>query len=138
MYTVSQYFCEHTLSFAGARLFESFVCALVAQYWLSAEPDFGAQGVFLESRFDDFVEYPNDTSTWTITMDDLVAKGVKVCGALDMLSRQTEAHHTVYQGRCRIRLCLGNSSFADCNTGVGAFRRDRPMVENRIMFEAGS
>lgn len=48
------------------------------EYWIEAEPDFGEQAVFLENRFDEGVEDPNDSTTWTVQMADLVAKGVEV------------------------------------------------------------
>ncbi|CAM9730374.1 unnamed protein product [Ectocarpus sp. 8 AP-2014] len=48
------------------------------EYWIAAEPEFGEQAVFLEDRFDEGVEDPNDPTTWSVQMADLVAKGVEV------------------------------------------------------------
>lgn len=48
------------------------------EYWIAAEPDFGEQAVFLENRFDEGVEDPNDPTTWSVQMADLVVKGVEV------------------------------------------------------------
>lgn len=48
------------------------------EYWIEVEPDFGEQAVFLEDRFDAGVEDPNDSTTWSVQMADLVAKGVQV------------------------------------------------------------
>lgn len=48
------------------------------EYWIAVEPDFGEQAVFLEDRFDEGVEDPNDATTWSVQMADLVAKGVEV------------------------------------------------------------
>ncbi|CAM9912441.1 unnamed protein product [Ascophyllum nodosum] len=50
------------------------------EYWIAAEPSFGKQAVFLEDRFyeDGTTEDSNDASTWSITMDDLIAKGVNI------------------------------------------------------------
>lgn len=48
------------------------------EYWIAAEPDFGEQAVFLEDRFDEGVEDPDDPTTWSVQMADLVAKGVEV------------------------------------------------------------
>lgn len=51
---------------------------LMLQYWISAEPRFGEQGVFLDERFDDGIEDPNDTSTWSVQMSDLIDMGVRI------------------------------------------------------------
>ncbi len=49
-------------------------------YWIANEPAFAKQAVWLDARWDDgpggFDE--NDPATWTPTMDELVAQGVKI------------------------------------------------------------
>lgn len=49
------------------------------EYWIAEEPRYGRQAVFLEDRFyNDETQDSNDPDTWSITMDELVAKGVKI------------------------------------------------------------
>jgi glycerophosphoryl diester phosphodiesterase len=48
-------------------------------YWVENEPDFGAQAVFLDDRYDDDPAIdPNDPETWSPTMEELAADGVQI------------------------------------------------------------
>ncbi len=62
---------------AGAVFAQSFNLDDV-RYWLANEPEFGAQGVYLDDRYDTNGLDPNDPDTWSPTMDELVADGVKI------------------------------------------------------------
>lgn len=48
------------------------------KYWIENEPEFGRQGVYLDGRYDDSTYNPTDSSTWSPTMEELVADGVKI------------------------------------------------------------
>ncbi|WP_026958318.1 glycerophosphodiester phosphodiesterase family protein [Aliagarivorans taiwanensis] len=48
------------------------------QYWIGAEPEFGNQAVYLDGRYSDPAFDPSDSSSWTPSMDQLVADGVKI------------------------------------------------------------
>ena len=50
------------------------------EYSIAEELKYGRQAVFLEDRFynDETQEDSNDPDTWSITMDELVDKGVKI------------------------------------------------------------
>ncbi len=47
-------------------------------YWLDAEPEFGAQAVFLDGRYGDPAFDHTDPSTWVPSMDELVDMGVNI------------------------------------------------------------
>lgn len=48
------------------------------KYWISQDPEFGMQAVYLDGRYDDPNFNPTDSSTWSPSMDELVADNVKV------------------------------------------------------------
>lgn len=48
------------------------------EYWIANEPRFGRQSVFLDDRYSNADFDFRDPSTWTPTMQQLVAKGVKI------------------------------------------------------------
>jgi glycerophosphoryl diester phosphodiesterase len=48
------------------------------RYWIESEPEFGAQAVYLDDRYDDLGFDHTDPSTWSPTMAELVAQGVKI------------------------------------------------------------
>lgn len=49
------------------------------RYWIENEPEFGAQAVYLDDRYDTLEGFdPNDPQTFSPTMDQLVADGVKI------------------------------------------------------------
>ena len=48
-------------------------------YWIANEPAFGNQAVYLDDRYDTLEGFdPNDPQTFSPTMDELVADGVKI------------------------------------------------------------
>jgi glycerophosphoryl diester phosphodiesterase len=48
-------------------------------YWIANEPTFGNQAVYLDDRYDTLDGFdPNDPQTFSPTMDELVAEGVKI------------------------------------------------------------
>jgi len=47
-------------------------------YWLNNEPEFGQQGVYLDGRYDEPGFDHRNSSTWSPTMDELAAQGVKI------------------------------------------------------------
>ncbi|MCJ7499894.1 glycerophosphodiester phosphodiesterase [bacterium] len=48
------------------------------EYWIHAEPEFGAQAVFLDGRYEDPAFDQTDPTTWDPSMDELVDKGVNI------------------------------------------------------------
>ena len=46
-------------------------------YWIANDPEFGNQAVYLDDRYGSGLN-PNDPQTWSPTMDELVAQGVKI------------------------------------------------------------
>ncbi|MCV2885085.1 glycerophosphodiester phosphodiesterase family protein [Aestuariibacter sp. AA17] len=48
------------------------------KYWIANEPEFGRQAVYLDGRYDEATFNPNDASTWSPTMEELVADGVNI------------------------------------------------------------
>lgn len=48
------------------------------RYWIGTEPAFGNQAVYLDDRYDDPAFDVADPSTWSPSMDELVAAGVKI------------------------------------------------------------
>ncbi|RJG48201.1 glycerophosphodiester phosphodiesterase family protein [Motilimonas pumila] len=48
------------------------------KYWITANPDFAKQAVFLDGRYDDPAFNPHDPTSWSPTMDELVNDGIKV------------------------------------------------------------
>lgn len=48
------------------------------EYWIEHEPRFGKQAVFLDGRYDNAGFDHRDSTTWTPSMDELVADGVKI------------------------------------------------------------
>lgn len=48
------------------------------RYWIANEPAFGNQAVYLDDRYDTAGFDPNDPQTFSPTMDELVADGVKI------------------------------------------------------------
>lgn len=48
------------------------------RYWINKEPDFGKQGVYLDSRYRDSSFDINDESSWSPTMDEMVSDGVNI------------------------------------------------------------
>ncbi len=56
---------------------QSFNVADVS-YWIQHEPAFGAQAVFLDGRYDDPAFDHTDPETWSPSMEQLVAQGVKI------------------------------------------------------------
>lgn len=49
-------------------------------YWVKTEPDFAAQAVFLEERYEKQGLDPNKPETWKPSMAELKASGVKILG----------------------------------------------------------
>ena len=47
-------------------------------YWINSEPGFGKQAVYLDGRYDDAGFDHTDPATWSPTMEELVAQGVKI------------------------------------------------------------
>jgi len=47
------------------------------EYWLQNDPRFGNQGVYLDGRYDDPTFDVTNPSTWTPSMDELAAKGIR-------------------------------------------------------------
>ncbi len=47
-------------------------------YWIQNEPQFGKQAVFLDGRYDDPSFDHTDPSTWSPSMDELIAQGVNI------------------------------------------------------------
>jgi glycerophosphoryl diester phosphodiesterase len=47
-------------------------------YWVKTEPDFGAQAVFLEERYEKLGLDPNKPETWKPSMAELKASGVRI------------------------------------------------------------
>jgi glycerophosphoryl diester phosphodiesterase len=49
------------------------------RYWIEREPEFGAQGVYLDDRYDTDPGFEHtDPATWSPTMEELVAEGVNI------------------------------------------------------------
>jgi glycerophosphoryl diester phosphodiesterase len=48
------------------------------RYWISNEPRFGAQAVFLDGRYDDKSFNHADAKTWSPSMKELAERGVKI------------------------------------------------------------
>ncbi|GAB1259024.1 glycerophosphodiester phosphodiesterase family protein [Aurantivibrio plasticivorans] len=48
------------------------------QFWINTNPDFGRQAVYLDGRYDDPTFDHREPSTWSPTMNELVASGVQV------------------------------------------------------------
>lgn len=48
------------------------------RYWIDSNPEFGEQAVYLDGRYDDPAFDFRESSTWTPSMEDLVADGVKI------------------------------------------------------------
>ena len=48
------------------------------RYWIGNEPEFGAQAVYLDGRYDGWGFDHADPSTWSPTMAQLAAEGVKI------------------------------------------------------------
>jgi glycerophosphoryl diester phosphodiesterase len=48
------------------------------RYWLAHEPAFGAQAVFLDGRYDDWGFDHADPATWSPSMAELAAEGVRI------------------------------------------------------------
>lgn len=49
------------------------------RYWLAHDPEFGAQAVFLDDRYDHDPNFkPADAATWSPTMAELKAEGVQI------------------------------------------------------------
>jgi glycerophosphoryl diester phosphodiesterase len=48
------------------------------RYWLANDPEFGAQAVFLDDRYDDEGFNHTDPATWSPTMAELAAEGVRI------------------------------------------------------------
>ena len=48
------------------------------RYWIANEPEFGMQGVFLDGRYSDDGFDPDSPSTWSPTMEELVAEDVRI------------------------------------------------------------
>jgi len=48
------------------------------RYWIEHEPRFGKQAVYLNDRFDNQAQDPNDPTTWEPTIAQLVADGVQI------------------------------------------------------------
>lgn len=48
------------------------------KYWIANEPKFAKQAVYLDGRYDDVTFDHTDPSTWSPSMDELVADGVKI------------------------------------------------------------
>jgi len=48
------------------------------KYWIATDPAFGKQAIFLDDRYDDPAFDHSDPSTWSPTMAELSAQGVKV------------------------------------------------------------
>lgn len=47
-------------------------------YWINNEPAFGQQGVYLDGRYDDPTFDHTDPSTWSPSMEELAANGVRI------------------------------------------------------------
>lgn len=47
-------------------------------YWIANEPGFGKQGVYLDGRYGDAGFDHTDPATWSPSMEELVAEGVKI------------------------------------------------------------
>ena len=48
------------------------------RYWIDNDPEFGEQAVYLDGRYDDPLFDHRDPSTWSPSMDELVADGVRI------------------------------------------------------------
>jgi glycerophosphoryl diester phosphodiesterase len=48
------------------------------RYWIENEPEFGAQAVYLDGRYDDETFDHTKPETWSPNMEELVADGVKI------------------------------------------------------------
>ncbi|MDO6610757.1 glycerophosphodiester phosphodiesterase family protein [Shewanella sp. 1_MG-2023] len=48
------------------------------KYWIANSPDFGEQGVYLDDRYDLADFDPQNSATWSPTMDELANDGVKI------------------------------------------------------------
>lgn len=48
------------------------------RYWIEQEPHFGRQAVYLDDRYDDERFDPMDAATWSPSMEELVADGVRI------------------------------------------------------------
>lgn len=48
------------------------------RYWIANNPEFGEQAVYLDGRYDDPAFDFRNSATWTPSMEDLVADGVKI------------------------------------------------------------
>ena len=47
-------------------------------YWIANEPEFGQQAVYLDGRYDDSTFDHTNPATWSPTMEELAANGVKI------------------------------------------------------------
>lgn len=47
-------------------------------YWIANEPEFAQQGVYLDGRYNDPAFDVTNSETWSPSMDELVAQGVKI------------------------------------------------------------
>ena len=48
------------------------------KYWIENEAEFGKQAVYLDGRYDDPAFKVDDASTWTPSMEELVADGIQI------------------------------------------------------------
>jgi glycerophosphoryl diester phosphodiesterase len=73
-------------------------------YWIQNEPAFGKQGVFLDARYDDgpggFDQ--NDPATWSPSMEELVAQGVRIVAPPMPVLVRVDANNKIVPSRYAI------------------------------------
>ncbi len=66
------------------------------RYWIDHNPRFGRQAVYLDGRYSSLPGFdPSDPATWTPTMDELVADGVKIIAPPMWVLLTTNAHNRI-------------------------------------------
>ncbi len=74
-------------------------------YWLSSEPEFGRQAIFLDGRYEDPNFNPTDPATWRPSMEELAGLGVRILAPpmwmLLALDERGEIAPSVYAERAK-------------------------------------
>ncbi|QUJ76051.1 glycerophosphodiester phosphodiesterase [Sulfitobacter albidus] len=72
-------------------------------YWIEAEPDFGAQAVYLMDEYDIDGYSPMDAATWPNTMQELKAMGVNIIAPPTWMLVTTDADDEIVPSELAVR-----------------------------------
>ena len=65
------------------------------RYWIESEPSFGEQAVYLDGRYSDSTFDHRDPASWSPTMDQLVADGVKTIAPPMWMLLEVDEHSKI-------------------------------------------